>query len=136
MSNAASVLGSRVDSSPGTGRLALGDLLLLVSLLVTGSFRHNETGLLRIADTIAPFFIGWVLASLAVGAYAPGATENPKTAAIRAGSTWLVAAAIGLLLRATSFFHGNSPWTFALVVTGLGLVAFVAWRVAVSVLGN
>ncbi|WP_158057236.1 DUF3054 domain-containing protein [Halorussus halophilus] len=136
MSNADSVLGSRIDSSPGTGRLALGDLLVLVGLLVAGSLRHNTTGILQIADTIAPFFVGWVVAALAVGAYAPGATKGPKTAAIRAGGTWLVAAAIGLALRATSFFHGDSPLPFVLVIAGTGLVAFVGWRVAVSVLGR
>ena len=133
MSNAASVLGSRVDGSAGTGRLAFGDLLVLVGLLVAGSLRHDETGLLRIADTIAPFFLGWVVGSIAVGAYAPGATENPKTAAVRAGGAWLVAAAIGLALRASPFFHGRSPPAFVLVVTGLGLVCFVAWRTAVAV---
>ena len=133
MSNAASVLGSRVDSSAGTGRLALGDLLLLVGLLVAGSLQHNATDPLRIAGTIAPFLLGWVVGSIVAGAYAPGATENPKTAAIRATGAWLVAAAIGMLLRATSFFHGSSPPAFVLVVTGFGLVCFVVWRVAVAV---
>ena len=135
MSNAEGFLRSRFDRSPGTGRLAVGDLLVLAGFLTVGALRHGTSPVtqpLVVADTIAPFLVGWIVASLTVGTYASGATRTPRVAAVRAAGAWVVAAAIGLALRATTLFHGNSPLSFALVVTGIGIVSFVVWRVAVS----
>ncbi|MFC4551479.1 MULTISPECIES: DUF3054 domain-containing protein [Halorussus] len=135
MSNAEGFLGSRFERSPDAGLLAVGDLLVILAFLTVGELRHGVnpvTQPLVVADTVAPFLLGWVVASLAVGAYAPGAMRSSRVAAVRAAGAWVGAAAIGLALRATSLFHGESPWTFALVVTGIGVVSLVAWRVAVS----
>lgn len=137
MSNAEGLLRSRFDRSPGTAVLALGDLLVLASFLTAGSLTHgvdpvNMPG--HIAGTVAPFLVGWVVAAIAVGAYAPGATRTVRTAVLRAAGAWVVAAAIGLALRATPYFHGGAPLSFALVVTGVGVVSFSVWRGAVAVL--
>lgn len=137
MSNAEGFLDSRLDRSPGTGRLALGDLLVLVGFIVAGELRHGVNPVespLVVADTLAPFLLGWVAAALAVGAYARGATRTVGTAALRAAGAWVAAAAIGLALRSTALFHGSAPLSFALVVTGVGVVSFVAWRSAVAAL--
>jgi hypothetical protein len=137
MSNAEGLLGSRVSRSPSTALLALGDLLVLISFLVLGELQHNVNPVespLVVADTIAPFFIGWVVASLAVGVYAADATGTVKMAVLRAASAWVLAAAIGLALRATALFHGNSPLSFALVVTSVGIVFFSTWRGLVAAL--
>lgn len=138
MSNATGLLRSRVESSPGTARLALGDLFVLVGFFVLGELSHGVSPIaspLVVADTIAPFLIGWVVAALVVGAYAPGATRTVRVAVLRAAGAWVGAAAIGLALRATPLFHGVSPLSFALVVTGIGVVFFSAWRAAVAYLG-
>jgi hypothetical protein len=37
-----------------------------------------------------------------------------------------------LALRATSFFHGDSPLAFVLVVTGTGVVFLATWRATVA----
>lgn len=137
MSNAEGLLGSRLDRSPGTARLAVGDLLVLVGFLVLGELRHDVNPIaspLVVADTIAPFLLGWVVAALAAGAYAPGATRTVRAAVLRAASAWVGAAAIGLALRATPLFHGGSPLPFVLVVTGMGVVCSGAWRGAVAYL--
>ncbi|USZ68592.1 DUF3054 domain-containing protein [Halorussus salilacus] len=138
MSNAVGTLvRPQLDRSTGTLGLALGDLVVLAGFLTLGSMNHGVdpatmTG--RVAGTVAPFLIGWVVAAPLVGAYAPDATRTVGTAAVRASLAWIPAAAIGLALRSTDFFHGGSPWTFALVVTGVGLASFVAWRAAAAVL--
>ena len=135
MSNAEGLLASRFDWSPGTARLALGDLLVVVGFLVVGELRHDVNPVespLVVADTVAPFLVGWVVAALVAGAYAPGATRTVKRAAIIAVATWVPAAAIGLTLRATGFFHGDSPLSFVLVVTTIGVVSLAAWRAAVA----
>ncbi|WP_137283401.1 DUF3054 domain-containing protein [Halorussus salinisoli] len=135
MSNAEGFLRSRVDRSPGTARLALGDLLVLASFLTAGSLSHGYDPITmpgRVAGTIAPFLVGWVVAALVVGAYAPGATRTVQTAVTRVTGTWVLASAIGLALRSTAFFHGDAPLSFALVVTGIGTVSFSAWRALVA----
>lgn len=137
MSNAERLLRSRFAPSSGTVRLAVGDVLVLVGFLVIGELRHGVNPVespLVVADTIAPFLVGWVVASLALGAYAPGATRTVQRAAVRAAGAWVVAAAIGLALRSTAYFHGNAPLSFAMVVTGFGVVFFAAWRGAVAYL--
>lgn len=137
MSNAEGLLRSRLDRSPGTAALALGDLLVLAGFLAAGSINHGVNPVDmpgRIAGTVAPFLVGWVVAALAVGAYAPGATRTVRTAVLRATGAWVVAAAIGLALRATPYFHGGAPLSFALVVTGVGVVSFSLWRGAVAAL--
>ncbi|WP_115862657.1 DUF3054 domain-containing protein [Halorussus litoreus] len=137
MSNANGLLGSRVARSSGTARLALGDLLVIVGFLTVGELNHGVSPVespLVVADTIAPFLAGWVVAAVVVGAYAPGANRTVKTAITRVAGAWIIAAAIGLALRSTPFFHGSSPWTFALVVTGFGVTFLAAWRGAVAVL--
>jgi hypothetical protein len=51
-----------------------------------------------------------------------------KTAVTRAAGAWVLAAIVGLALRSTSLFHGDVPLSFALVVTGIGVASFSAWR--------
>ncbi len=126
----------RFDRSPATAGLVVGDLLVLSGLLLMGSLRHNENPIetpLLFADTVAPFLVGWIVASLLVGAYSKRARQSPRAAALFGGGTWIVASLIGAGLRATSLFHGDSPLSFVLVVTGIGLVFFVIWRGVVAV---
>ncbi|WP_049971039.1 DUF3054 domain-containing protein [Haladaptatus cibarius] len=121
----------RFDRSPATAGLVLGDLVVIIGLLWMGSLRHNTdpiTSPLLFADTLAPFLIGWVVASLVLGTYSRRARRSLRDAALLGGGAWVVASLIGAGLRATSLFHGNSPLSFVLVVTGLGLVALVCWR--------
>lgn len=135
MSNAERLLRSRFDRSSGTALLAVGDLLVLVGFLVLGELRHDVNPVespLVVADTVAPFFIGWVVAALAAGAYAPDATRTVRVAVLRVVGAWVLAAAIGLALRSTALFHGSAPLSFALVVITVGAVAFSAWRATVA----
>ncbi|WP_266076367.1 DUF3054 domain-containing protein [Haladaptatus caseinilyticus] len=121
----------RFDRSPATAGLVVGDLVVLVGLLWMGSLRHNANPIkspLAFADTVAPFLIGWILASVLVGVYSKRARRSVRDAALLAGGTWVIASLIGAGLRATTVFHGDSPLSFVLVVMGLGLVAFVFWR--------
>lgn len=131
MSNADGLVRSRLDRSTATAGLALGDVLVLASFLTMGSVNHGVDPVSmpgRVAGTVAPFLVGWVVASLVAGAYAPDATRTVGTAVIRAVAAWVPAAAIGLTLRSTDFFHGSSPVTFILVVSAVGTVCFSVWR--------
>ncbi|WP_435153128.1 DUF3054 domain-containing protein [Haladaptatus sp. DFWS20] len=121
----------RFDRSPTTAGLGIGDLLVILGLLWMGSLRHNENPIatpLLFADTVAPFLIGWIIASLLVGAYSTQARQSVRDAVRFGGGAWIIASLIGAGLRATSLFHGDAPLSFVLVVTGIGLVFLVTWR--------
>lgn len=135
MSTTSAALRGRIDLSSISLGLAIGDAILIGLFIVSGEISHGvdpiaQTGV--VIDTALPFYIGWVLASLALGAYSRAARETPKRAALMAAGTWIVAALIGQGLRATSLFHGNFAITFALVSISVGCVLLVPWRVAVS----
>ncbi|WP_135828524.1 DUF3054 domain-containing protein [Halorussus halobius] len=136
MSNVDGRLGSRVAATPGAARLALGDLLVILGFLMVGELNHGVDPVaspLVVADTVAPFLAGWVVGALVFRSYAPGATRTVRSAVFRAAGAWVLAAAIGLALRATPYFHGNSPASFAMVVTSVGVASLSTWRAAVAV---
>ncbi|WP_458206601.1 DUF3054 domain-containing protein [Haladaptatus sp. NG-SE-30] len=127
-----SVFGARrLDRSPVTAGLVVGDLLVLATFLAIGELRHNVNPIempMIFADTLTPFLIGWIIASLVFGTYGTRARRSVRDAVLLTGGAWIVAAGIGLAIRSTRYFHGSAPWTFAAVVTGFGLVFFVGWR--------
>jgi hypothetical protein len=135
MSTTSAALRGRIDISTASLGIAIGDAILIGLFIILGEISHGvdpitETGI--VIDTALPFYIGWIIASLALGAYSRAARKTPKRAALMAGGTWIVAALIGQGLRATSLFHGNFAITFALVSISVGLVLLVPWRVVVS----
>ena len=141
MSNAlGSAVAGRVERSATTAWLALGDALIIVAFLALGALRHNVNPItqpLRMADTAAPFLLGWAIAAPLIGAYAPRARQSVRRGISLAVGAWLAAAIIGSALRATTYFHGNAPLSFVAVTFGVGAVFLAAWRaVVVSFLGN
>jgi hypothetical protein len=135
MGTTSAALRGRIDLSSTSLGLAIGDAILIGLFIVSGEIRHGvdpitQTGV--VIDTALPFYIGWIIASLALGAYSRAARETLKRAALTAVGTWIVAALIGQGLRATSLFHGGFEIAFVLVSIGVGLVLLVPWRVAVS----
>lgn len=128
----------RVDFSSRSFGVAIGDAALIGLFVLAGELSHYSVGYLgshpeRIVGTALPFYIGWIIAALVLGAYSHAARESPKRAALVAGGTWILAAVIGQALRATSVFHGDFAVTFVLVSIGVGLVLLVPWRIAVSI---
>lgn len=127
----------RVDASPKSFGVAIGDASLIGLFVLAGELSHYSVDYLlanpsQIIDTALPFYIGWILAALALGAYSYAARATVKRAIAVAGGTWIVAALIGQALRSTSLFHGDFAVTFLLVSVGVGLVLLVPWRIAVS----
>jgi hypothetical protein len=135
MSTTTTALRGRVDISLTSFGIAIGDLILIGLFILSGEISHGvdliaQAG--QVIDTAFPFYLGWIIASLAFGAYSHTARETPKRAALTAGGTWIVAVLIGQGLRATSLFHGDFAVTFALVSIGVGIVLLVPWRIVVS----
>ncbi|WP_299331373.1 DUF3054 domain-containing protein [Haloplanus sp.] len=113
--------------------MAVGDLLVIAALFSAGTVHHNGVGFVvsnpgYLAGTIAPFFVGWVVAAPLLGAYAPGAAESSKAAIPLAIRSWLLADAIAMGLRAAPFVRGGVQVTFVLVSLGVGVVGLSLWR--------
>ena len=110
-----------------------GDVLVIALFVTGGSLSHGVSPLsepLAVIDTVAPFLIGWFVAAPLVRAHRRGAVATPARAARLASGAWLGAANVGLLLRGSPYFSGGTTWPFPLVVTSVGLLSLVAWRVA------
>lgn len=127
----------RGEPSPLTALLAVGDVLAITIFVVAGEISHGyslvaDTG--RVAGTLIPFLVGWVLAPAVVDPYAPDAISDLRRVVSRTVPAWAVAVVVAQLLRATSVFHGDLAVTFALVSFAVGGVSLVTWRAGVSLL--
>lgn len=127
----ASFLDERID--PGTLPLAVGDIAFLLAFLTIGALEHNPADYLVAnplawAEIVAPFLIGWVLLAPIVGAYSPGAGESAKSSVPLAVRSWLLAAVVGMALRASPLFAGGFAVTFAIVMLVGGSLFLGGWR--------
>lgn len=139
MSSAVASLRSRVDASPGTLALVLGDVALISLFVVLGELQHGYDLLAdadRVVGTAIPFLVGWGLASVLAGVYAPAVSHSVRYAVTRTALAWVGAALVGQLLRATPLFHGQFALPFVLVSLGVGLLLLVPWRGAVAFSGR
>lgn len=115
-----------------TALVAAVDVALIVALVAVGLVSHDVNPLtapLDAAETAAPFVIGWLAVVAFAGVYDRRATTTRRGAAATTGVAWVAAANLGLILRSSPAFEGGAAWPFNLVMTGLGLVVLVAWRV-------
>ncbi|MDS0478004.1 DUF3054 domain-containing protein [Natrinema sp. 1APR25-10V2] len=121
------------DGSVDRERLATAtvDTVLVVGLVLLGNVEHGGNPIadpLASLETVAPFAIGWAAVSLLAGLYTRDGLEPVRDYRLLA-ITWIAAANVGLMLRASSLFEGGATWPFPLVITGFGLLALLGWRV-------
>ncbi|MFB6194671.1 MAG: DUF3054 domain-containing protein [Haloplanus sp.] len=117
-----------------TAPLAAGDLVVIAVLFGAGTVHHNGVAYVAanpgyLAGTLAPFFLGWIVAAPLLGAYAPGAAESVKAAVPLALRSWLVADLIALGVRASPLVRGGVELSFVAVTLGVGFVGLTIWRV-------
>lgn len=111
--------------------LAAGDLLAVVLVLSAGMLRHGVDPIRtpdHAAMVVGPFLLGWVVGAPLVGAYSRGAVSSPRAVLATGTNAWLIAALVGLVLRATQWFPGGVTGLFGVVITGFGLLAVGGWR--------
>lgn len=120
---------------PAVGSLAAADVATLLALVTVGEIRHGvdvvgNPG--QVLATAAPFLLGWFLVGALVGAYGDRAFAGGVATLKLTVGTWLGGAGVGLTLRGTSYLAGNSPLSFALVMTALGALALGVLRPVVA----
>lgn len=135
MAGAAETLRRRVAVTPVTVGLLVGDVVAIAVFVVLGEISHGVDPVREAAvaaDTMAPFLVGWLLASVPAGVYAPAARRSLAAAVTRTTAAWVGAVVVGQALRSTSLFHGEFAPTFLLVSLGVGLALLLPWRVAAT----
>ena len=112
--------------------LLLGDLAAITLFVFIGQQDHGTTdpnnplwGLLRASF---PFLLTWVVVAVVVGAYPKRENISLKTLFLRGLNAWLIAAPLGLLLRAYLFNRGGIPAIFMLLTLLVGGAFVLIWR--------
>lgn len=106
--------------------VAVGDALTVLAFVSVGSYHHGNTDPLHFVSAALPFVLGWFLVAPLAGAH--GEFPSLRNEATSLLGTWLVAALVGLGLRSTEVFVGDSPPTFGFVVVVVGGASLVVWR--------
>lgn len=120
-------------------RFGVVDLVAILAMLWAGQLRHGNDPLVvpfLYFDTLAPFLIGWIVASFAFGAYSAETLNGYTAAVLPTLVAWFVGNTIGQGLRATSLFHGGTELSFYLVMFGFVGVTLVLGRVVVIAVGG
>jgi len=112
--------------------LPIGDWLVLLAFVFIGQRDHNMTGaaaLPSLFKTTLAVALPWTVAAWLLGAYRLEAAAGWRSWLGRVVNAWLVAAPLGLVLRALLRGQGAIPLPFILVMIGLGGLFMLAWRV-------
>jgi hypothetical protein len=111
--------------------LAAGDALAFMIFAALGRASHSEAAgfaaILQVAETAAPFAIGWFVVAPFAGTYRADIASRPRQMLERSALAWLLAWPIGLLLRAL-IRQTTIPLSFALVTLITNLLILLSWR--------
>ena len=123
--------GGRVDPSPATAVLAVGDLAVIVAFVVVGSVKAHggsPTNITGHVETAVPFVVGWGLAAFLGSLY----TTDARRSALRAVSwtipAWITAALIAQILRELVPTPGGFSPIFLAVSIAAVLALLLPWR--------
>ena len=111
--------------------LLAGDWLVLLLFVFIGQRDHAISGpgaLPSLLNTAFSLAVPWTVAALLLGAYRLWPLPGWRVWLGRALNAWLVAAPLGLLLRALLRNQDAIPVIFILVATGIGGLMIVGWR--------
>lgn len=121
-------------ASAWRGLLLLGDLVALYLFVLVGQLDHEllpGTNPLWYTLTRAlPFIAVWLASGWLLGAYwlPAGNSRLFRWLGERALHTWLIAAPLGLLLRALLLGRAAIPTLFVVATLGFGALFLLAWR--------
>jgi hypothetical protein len=128
----------RVPTVPRVRRAALlagGDILAFLIFAAIGRASHSEAAgidaLAQIAETAAPFAIGWFVVAPLAGAFDGDIATRPRRMLGRTALAWLLAWPLGLLLRAL-IRQSGIPLSFAIITLLTNMLILLGWRGAVA----
>lgn len=114
--------------------LLAGDWLVLLLFVFIGQRDHGIAGqgaLTSLLSTTFSLMVAWTVVALVLGGYRLRPDPGWRVWLGRAVNIWLVAAPLGLVLRALLRGQDAIPVTFILVALSIGGLMMVGWRAAV-----
>jgi hypothetical protein len=119
--------------------LIIGDWLVLLLFVFIGQRDHNMSGpgtFASLLTTTLSLAVPWTVAAFLLGAYRLEESPTLGRWLGRVLTAWLVAAPLGLLLRALLRGQGAIAVPFMLVALGLGGLFVLGWRGVYYLLRN
>lgn len=120
--------------------LIAGDVLALFLFVFIGQSNHElldpaqpVAGLLLTTGVLA---LPWMIAGRWLGAFPGAAPSSVRTLMARSLNAWLVAAPLGLLLRAYVLGRAVIPTAFILAALGFGGAILLGWRLAFALIAK
>lgn len=115
--------------------LMLGDIVTLLLFVYIGQADHElvdaENPVRGLLLASLPFIITWLVAATVLGTYRVSAEDLQwRVVLLRLTNAWLVAAPLGIILRAVWLDRAVIPTAFVLAALGFGGVMLLAWRAA------
>ncbi len=111
--------------------LVLGDACSFLLFAAVGRASHNEAAglnaFLLVAQTAAPFALGWFVVAPFFGVYRRATTSNVRSMLLRTALAWLCAWPVGLLLRGL-LKSEVPPISFAMVTLIANMLFLGGWR--------
>ncbi|MBP8949471.1 MAG: DUF3054 family protein [Candidatus Promineofilum sp.] len=111
--------------------LLVGDWLVLLLFVFVGQRDHAISGpgaLPSLLNTAVSLGLPWTVAAFVLGAYRLRSDPGWRTWLGRTLNAWLVAAPLGLLLRALLRNQDAIPVIFILIAMSIGGLMMVGWR--------
>jgi hypothetical protein len=120
------------DKKHKTWILLLGDLLALILFVYIGQRDHETIDpvnpLLGVLILTSEFAIPWLITGWWLGAFNADTQSSKRTFLARSLNTWLVAAPLGILLRALILGRAVIPTAFFIVAVSVGGAGVLGWR--------
>lgn len=118
--------------------LLAGDLLVLLIFTYIGQRTHNlidpRHPILGLLLTTGEFALPWAVVGWVLGAFPGDDSLTIRPLLARSLNAWLVAAPLGLLLRAYILGRAVIPTSFFSVTLGLGGAFILGWRLAFTLI--
>lgn len=111
--------------------LALGDWLVILLFVVVGQTDHNMLGMAALPSlliTTLSLAVPWTIVAVLLGGYRPQTAAGLVAWIGRCLTIWLVAAPLGLIVRALLRGQSTIILVFMIVLMGVGGLFIVGWR--------
>lgn len=111
------------------------DFCIITAIIVVGQISHQINPLVDINQsllTYIPFYTGWILTAPLLGSYHINTIISFRNTVLINVIAWILTVLIGGSLRATTYFPGDSPPLFLVVMAGVGILALLPWRLALT----
>lgn len=112
--------------------VAAGDLLALLAFVYIGQRDHGlvdaANPLWGVLWTAAPFVVVWLPVGIWLDIFPRGGPVNARSLLIHSLNAWLVAAPLGVILRAFLLGRAVIPTSFLVATLGFGGIFVLGWR--------